>query len=146
MNTPFTAEEIRDNCPPGRTVVTRTSTPGTEPTLTTSRFVECDDHGARTTWVTHGLDGTVLGEGSGHATWEELRRHAAFPEDRTTVAEATISTTLGECRCRHYRVVTDDTIKEFWFDTARPGMPILVVETRPDGSEVRTEVVEDRVD
>lgn len=146
MNTPYTAEQIRANCPPGRTVVTHTVGATTGPTWTTSRFVACDADGAVTTWETRAEDGSPIGEGSGRATWEELRRHAAFPGDRTTVDEVTVSTALGESRCRRYRVAGDDATREFWFADDRPGMPILVVETRSDGTEVRTEVVEDRID
>lgn len=146
MNTPYTAEQIRMNCPPGRTVVTRTDVPGTAATSTTSRFVECDDEGALTTWETRADDGTVLDEGGRRATWEELRLHASFPDDRTTVDEVVVTTALGESRCRHYRVSADDVVREFWFADDRPGMPILVVETRRDGTVARTEVVEDRIE
>jgi len=146
VNTPYTADQIRENCPPGRTVVTRTEVPGAAPTWTTSRFAESDAEGARTTWETRSDDGTVLDGGSRRATWEELRLHASFPPDRTTVDDVVVATALGESRCHHYRVEGDGAAREFWFAVDRPGMPILVIEHRPDGTAARTEVVEDRVE
>ena len=43
--TPFTAEEIRRGCPPGRTIRMLVEIEGVEPAYRVNRFVGCDEAG-----------------------------------------------------------------------------------------------------
>ena len=89
------------------------------------------------------LDGTRLGEvESDRVTWEDLRAHASFPADATTIASETVSTALGSLDCLRYTVVDEETSNDFWFATSLPGMPIQSV-TRVAGEVVTTVSVMD---
>lgn len=145
MRTPFTADQIRGNCPTGRTTVTVATAPDGSTTRQVSRFVRTDADGAEISWEVVGADGSVVEKGASIATWEELRRHALFPADRTSRDEVTITTALGQSTCLHYMVEAPDATREFWFDLDRPGMPILTRSTTVDGDVSGTEVVSDVV-
>lgn len=113
--TPFTADEIRRGCPVGRTVTTRTETDeGVETSV--SRFVECDEEGARFESVS----------GSRRVSWLDLQEHASFPAEITEIAEEDIETPLGRLDCLRYRVEREGQTHTFWFDKERPGMPVMV--------------------
>lgn len=143
MRTPFTAEEIRDGCPPGRTVVTRSTAPDGSVTMETTRFVACDEEGAEIAWSAAAPDGTTTAAAPQRSSWEDLRLHAAFPPDRTTHELVTIETALGVSTCHHYRVERGDSVMDLWFATDRPGMPIMTRHSAPDGAVATTEVVSD---
>jgi hypothetical protein len=126
--TPFTAEEIRAGCPPGRVIVLRVEVDGQLPFLRTNRFVECDDEGALIERSRSSLEGESLGHPlAKRSTWLELQRHAAFPADRTEIASTTLDSPLGVLECLHYTVFDGDDIDDFWFSPAYPGMPVKVV-------------------
>ena len=136
--TPFTADEIRAGCPAGRIIRMQVSEDGATPFLRVSRFVSCDAQGAVLERSRQSLDGTRLGEvESDRVTWEDLRAHASFPADATTIASETISTALGALECLRYTVVEEETSNDFWFATSLPGMPIQYV-TRVGGEVVTT--------
>ncbi len=127
--TPFTAEEIRAGCPPGRTVTTQTtSKDGTTVSVTT--FLEGNDVGAQCDF-----DGE-----RGFVTWEGLRAHASFPADATTITEETITTALGTFDCLRYDVARESGIDRFWFAKNLPGMPIRI-ESEAGGLVVSTSTV-----
>ncbi|MEM9071908.1 MAG: hypothetical protein AAGE52_25590 [Myxococcota bacterium] len=119
--TPFTAAQIRDACPPGRVDTFRLSAEATmqmafgEHTATGVRF---------TTTVTAGSQAAEPEEGE--ATWEELRLHASYPAEATTIAEETVETPAGSFRALHYTVVDADaqTTTHAWFAHERPGPPV----------------------
>lgn len=90
-----------------------TTSDGVE-TTSMSRFSECDAEGA-----------TITSDGQAHrVTWRDLQAHASFPAESTAIANETISTPLGELECLRYVTTRDDGTHTFWFDTARPGMPV----------------------
>ena len=132
--TPFTAAEIREGCPAGRTVTARTEAMGEPDRVDVTVFVETDP------------DGTLMeSNGRRHrVSWLDLQNHASFPAAVTTVTEDMIEIPLGAMECLCYRVVSDDTVSTFWFAKGRPGMPVLFT-TESNGSLVSTTFVIDDV-
>lgn len=128
--TPFTADEIRSGCPPGRSVTARTEAMGQPDRVDLTVFVETD------------ADGAVLeSNGTRHrVTWRELQGHASFPAAMTTITEEAVQTPLGDMECLSYRVVSGNAASTFWFAKERPGMPVLFT-VEEDGSLVSTTIV-----
>lgn len=134
--TPFTAEEIRGGCPPGRTIWMHVEVAGETPFLRVSRFVQCDEAGATLERARTSLAGVPLGEPDvGRVTWRELQAHASFPEDATTIEAERITTAIGEVDCLRYTVQGGDGEQVFWFATDLPGMPVRYL-TRTGGETV----------
>lgn len=129
--TPFTAAEIRDNCPPGRTTHLRVASKGEPPVITITRFVSRDSEGGeQETWMTD-ESGTPLGDVSRSSfAWTDLQAHASFPAATTSVGSETIETELGTFDCHRYIVTRDDGVSTFWFASELPGMPILFTTVR----------------
>jgi hypothetical protein len=141
--TPFTAEQIRAGCPPGRTIRMRVDSEGETPFLRVSRFVSCDESGAVLERSRQSLEGVVLDPPeAGLVTWRELQAHASFPVEVTTIEEETISTAIGDLECLRYAVRDGGTEEVFWFAKSLPGMPIQYV-TRVGGKVVETVSVVD---
>jgi hypothetical protein len=141
--TPFTADEIRGGCPPGRTIRLRVDAVGETPFHRVSRFVECDETGATMERSRLSLDGSPLAEPElDRVTWRDLQAHASFPADDTTIESERIETAIGELDCLRYRVHEGATDEVFWFAKDLPGMPIQCV-TRTDGQVVTTVSVVD---
>ena len=123
--TPFTADEIRAGCPPGRTVQLLIEPAGGEPQLRMHRFAESDAEGAWYETQDLTMDGTPLGElGRQWVTWAELQSHASFPAEGTEIGEEVLETELGRHACLRYTVRNGEEVRTFWFDRALPGMPI----------------------
>lgn len=128
--TPFTAYEIRQACPAGRTLTARTEAAGEPDRVDVTIFVETDEKGA-----------LVESNGQRHrVTWQELQNHASFPAEMTTIHDDVVEGPLGRLDCLSYRVVADDTVSTFWFEKGRPGMPVLFT-TEVDGALVSTTMV-----
>ncbi|MGH3361785.1 MAG: hypothetical protein ACRDOM_04930 [Nocardioides sp.] len=141
--TPFTADEIRDGCPAGRTVRFRVDVVGETPIVRVSRFVECDDVGATLERSRWSLEGSALAEPSvERATWRDLQAHASFPAHDTTIESERIETAIGGFDCLRYTVRNGATDEVYWFATDLPGMPVQSV-TREDGQVVATVTVVD---
>jgi hypothetical protein len=136
--TPFTADEIRDGCPAGRTIRLRIDVEGESPFHRVSRFIECDEVGATMERSRLSLDGSVLAEPEvDRVTWRDLQAHASFPADDTTIEPERIETAIGELDCLRYTVREGATDEVFWFAKDLPGMPIQSL-TRTDGQVVVT--------
>ncbi|MCB2176037.1 MAG: hypothetical protein KQH57_09535 [Actinomycetales bacterium] len=147
LPTPFTAEQIRGNCPAGRTVRTLVETPDEPPFHQVERFDEVDAHGAHLEIWTEKADGTRTPAERSHATWEELRAHAEFPADSTEHGRVMLTTPLGELLCTRYTVTRPDgRVSTFWFDPGRPGMPVAYEHLGADGEpEVSVTMISDEV-
>jgi len=128
--TPFTAEEILQGCPAGRTVTARTEASGEPDRVDLTVFAEVDE------------EGTVMeSNGRRHrVTWRDLQAHASFPAGVTTIAEEMIEIPLGQMECLSYRVDSGNTASTFWFAKERPGMPVLFT-TEHDGDLISTTFV-----
>jgi Rifampin ADP-ribosyl transferase len=108
------------------------------PFLRVSRFVSVSEGGALLERSRQSLDGTRLGEvETDRVTWADLRAHASFPVEATTIEDETISTAIGDLDCLRYTVRDGESENVFWFAKSLPGMPIQSL-TRLDGSVVST--------
>ena len=147
LATPFTAEQIRANCPAGRTVRTEVETPDEPPFHQVQRFDEVDAHGAHLEEWTEKADGTRTPAERSHVTWDQLRSHAEFPADSTEHERVMLTTPLGELLCDRYTVTRPDgRVSTFWFDTGRPGMPVAYEHLGADGEPtVSVMIVSDEV-
>ena len=143
--TPFTADEIRDGCRPGRQI-SREATANGRTTRSTSRYLSADDDGGDIETTAYADDGSVAEREVERVTWAELQGHAAFPAERTTIEQVRLDTPMGAADCLLYTVTADDVVRRFWFDTRRPGMPVRV-ETEEAGvvTAVRAVVADERV-
>ena len=134
--TPFSAQEIRQGCPPGRTVRALVVRAGEEPYVRVIRFSTGDEEGADQEVWTEMLDGTRLTETeTGHSNWRERQGHASMPADRTEVTEEEIVIPAGRFACVRYTRTDEETVNVFWFAKAAPGMP-LKFEKRIDDKTV----------
>jgi hypothetical protein len=142
--TPFTADEIRDGCRPGR-LITVEATAGGQTTRSTNRYLSGDDEGGELEQAVRDASGAVVEREVERVTWAELQAHAAFPADRTTVERARLDTPMGPADCLLYTVTDGGVARRFWFDTGRPGMPVRV-ETEEAGAvtAVRAVVADER--
>jgi len=129
LPTPFSAAQIREGCPVGRTIRVREDAAGEPPAFRRIVFVEADADGAVTEVQATDADGRPHGEPSrGQSTWLDLQRHASQPADATRVDEVEISLSFGDFPCWHYVVQRPDAELRFWFAKDLPGMPVLVEE------------------
>jgi hypothetical protein len=134
--TPFSAQEIRQGCPPGRTVRTLVVQAGQEPHVRVTRFLTGDEDGGDQEFWDEMLDGTRLTEPEiAHSVWRELQGHASMPADRTDVTEEEIEIPAGRFACVRYTRRDEARVGVFWFAKAAPGMP-LKFEKRVDGKTV----------
>lgn len=132
--TPFTAAEIKEGCPPGRTIHILVEETGRDDYVRVNRFVAGDETGA-TVEVRH-LDagGKPFGPvETSEVTWEVFQSHASFPRDVVTISDETLDTPLGALACLLYTVEDEDTTSRFWFAKSLPGMPVRY-ETVADGT------------
>ena len=125
LPTPFTAAEIREGCPPGRTLRFRIERAGEDPAIRVSRYVETDADGAVQESWTEDLDGRRLSDPERErSTWLELQEHASFPRATTERAEGELGTPAGRFACLLYTRNDPDATWRFWFARDLPGQPI----------------------
>jgi len=124
LPTPFTADEIREACRPGRELRMRVERAGQAPTIRVACYVGGDAKAAdQESWEE--LAGERLGEPErNRETWLELQDHASFPSANTAVSEETIEIPLGRFACLRYTQAVDDGMRTFWFAVDLPGQPI----------------------
>ena len=125
LPTPFTADEIRAACRPGRELRLRVERFGQDPVVHVARYVDGDEERA----VQESWDETLGGERLGEPettseTWLELQAHASFPAVATEVGEETIDIPAGRFACRRYIETVEDGRRSFWFATDLPGQPV----------------------
>ena len=134
--TPFSADEIRRGCPPGRTIRTLVVRAGQDPIVHVIRFLTGDEDGADQESWNETPDGIRLSDTeTGHSNWRELQGHASMPADRTDVTEEEIEIPAGRYACLRYTRTDEDGVGVFWFAKSAPGMP-LKFERRVDGQTV----------
>jgi hypothetical protein len=136
LPTPFTAEEIRRGCPPGRTVRSLVERAAQEPYVRVTRFVSGDADGAEQESWTETPDGTRLTEPErGWSTWLGFQEHASMPAATTEIADEEIDIPAGRFTCLRYTTRDGDSVSTFWFARSAPGMP-LRYEERVNGQVV----------
>lgn len=139
--TPFTAQQIREGCPAGRSDTYQIQKIGEDPVLRQTTFTNSTADGAEFRAVMKTQDGVAIGEPqTATATWEELRKHAEYPAKNTTIIEGQVVVPAGTFASRHYIVVseTDDGKAQethAWFATELPGPPVLF-QTKVEGTVV----------
>ena len=134
LPTPFSAAQIRDGCPVGRTIRLREESAGEPPTFRRIVFTEVDTEASVQELQATDADGTPIGEASlGTATWLDLQRHASQPADATSVEEVRLALPFGDFDCWLYTVRRPDGELRFWFAKELPGMPVQI-ERWVDGS------------
>lgn len=136
--TPFTAEEIRAATPRGRTLTVHQEAGGPGAGVTSIRitYAEVSEDGAVQVRATDGPQSPAPLE----VTWLQLQGHASFPTATTARERVVLDHTLGRLDCWRYTATDGDEVDTFWFDVARPGMPVLV-ESRRGGELVSTMTV-----
>ncbi len=138
---PFTSAQIREACPDGHTLDIVTTRDGE--VVDRRRTVYFHPEEAEVSIRVTALDthGETVGEPmEARSTWDDLRNHAVFPGDITTVTRETIETPLGRLECARYDVASGEVTLVFWFSSEYPGMPIRYA-TVSDGHEVETTTV-----
>jgi hypothetical protein len=144
--TPFTADEIRQGCPPGRTIRLLVELNGAEPFVRINRFTDCDAHGATLERMRLGADGEPMDPVEAHrSTWLELQAHASFPADRSTIVPETIEIPIGVLECLRYTVTDGSSVETFWFAKSAPGMPVKVVGREAGRVTGTVTMIDDRV-
>ena len=129
LPTPFSAAQIRDGCPAGRTIRIREETPDAPPAFRRIRFVEVDADGAVQEFLATDADGRPIGEPTRrHSTWLDLQRHASQDAAATTVDEVGLTLPFGDFACWRYIVQRPEAELRFWFAKQLPGMPARVEE------------------
>ena len=125
LPTPFAAADIREGCPPGRTLRIRIERAGEDPVIRVVRYVETDADGAiQESWA-EGLDGSRLSDPERErSTWFELQEHASFPVASTERTEEDLTIRAGRFACLRYTRTDPDAIWRFWFAHDLPGQPV----------------------
>jgi hypothetical protein len=125
LPTPFTANEIRDACQPGRTVRSLVEEEGAEPYVHVTRFVTATAKGAEQESWNEGLDGSPVSEPvRRQSTWIEFQEHASFPSATTHIDEETVEIPAGRFEMLRYTQRDGSAVRTFWFAKSAPGMPL----------------------
>lgn len=138
---PFTAEQIRRGTPNGHTLDIVTTREGEVVDRRRTIYFDPDETSVSMRLAALSEAGVLDADAmEARTTWADLRDHAVFPEETTTVTEETIDTPLGSLPCTHYDVASGETTQAYWFAPAHPGMPIRYA-TLSDGVEVEVTTV-----
>jgi hypothetical protein len=125
LPTPFTADEIRDGCQPGRTVRSLVEEAGQPPYIHVTRFVGATPGGAKQEAWDEDLDGTRRGDPlRRHSTWLDFQSHASFPAASTQVSEEEMEIPAGRFEMLRYTQHEGSVVRSFWFARSAPGMPL----------------------
>jgi hypothetical protein len=142
--TPFSADEIRDGCPAGRTIGLLIELRDGDPYLTINRFVAVDDEGADHETESLTMDGEPMNETAKLRTkWIDFQSHASFPEKQTEIVTEVLETRMGDLRCKRYTVTDGPTTDVYWFAEEKPGMPVKVETSGPGGVTYRMTMIND---
>jgi hypothetical protein len=147
---PFTAREIRDATPAGRTYVFAVRREGGPMMQRIIEFTKVDEKGASLRMSMKAADGSEPGPPrESEATWAEFVGHATYPGARTVIEPTEVEVPLGRFRGRRYRVLnrTDEgglELTDAVFADELPGAPVRHV-VSVDGKEISfMELVEHR--
>lgn len=125
LPTPFSADEIRVGCQPGRALRSLVVEADRDPIVRVTRFVSADGGGAEQESWEEALDGRQLGEPvRRRSTWLSLQEHASFPAATTERTEEEIEIPAGRFDCLRYTTREGETVRTFWFARSAPGMPL----------------------
>jgi hypothetical protein len=140
--TPFSTDQIREACAPGRRNVYRVTAAGAEPYLDTWTFDGGDAIRGEMTHLRTGIDGMPRSEVErSRATWDELRAHASYPLATTSLSASTVTTTAGTFEGWLYETVDGESVTRAWFARGLPGPPVLIVTERAGVEVFRYELM-----
>ncbi|PKQ18211.1 MAG: hypothetical protein CVT68_04530 [Actinobacteria bacterium HGW-Actinobacteria-8] len=135
---PFTSAQIRDACPDGHTLDILTTRDGEVVDRRRTVYFDPDESAVSIRVTALDAHGETVGESmEARSTWDDLRDHAVFRGEVTTVTRETIETPLGRLECARYDVASGEVTLVFWFSGEHPGMPMRYA-TVSDGHEVET--------
>jgi len=138
---PFTSAQIREACPDGHTLDIVTTRDGEVVDRRRTTYFHPEDAAVSIRVTALDASGEPVGEPmEARSTWDELRDHAVFPGEVTTVTSETIETPLGRLDCARYDVASGEVTLVFWFSSEFPGTPIRHA-TVSDGHEAETTIV-----
>ena len=141
LPTPFSATDIRNGCPLGRTIQVQSEARGGELTFRQIRFVEVDADSAVQEFQSTDAEGRPLGEPTRQrSSWRELQQHASQPAATSAIDEVDLALPFGTEACWRYTVSGLEESATFWFAKNRAGMPVQV-ERHVDGELVSRSVV-----
>ncbi|MEO8470037.1 MAG: hypothetical protein ABI573_10270 [Chloroflexota bacterium] len=141
LPTPFSADEIRIGCPPGRTVRSLVREAEGDPYLGMTRFVTGDAEGADQEFWRETPDGIRLTEPQRRrSTWLEFQGHASMSSATTEITEEDIEIPAGHFAYVRYTRTEGDSVSAFWFAMAAPGLP-MKFEMREAGRLVYSSIV-----
>jgi hypothetical protein len=135
--TPYTAEQIRQATPVGRTYEFRIESPGKPAMRRVITFTRVAEGDAEMTATTLDGSGKPIGEPKvTQVPWEELRKHAEFPKSAVTIDEQRVTVPIGTFDCIRYTVKEDaGEVTQYYFAKNMPGAPVLFL-TDKDGQRV----------
>lgn len=126
---PFTADEIREASPAGRTYRFKLDGEEAKGAHVEMEFVEADEDGCTMERRLYDAKGEIIGEAERkESTWEELMRLASYPKDATTIAKAKVVTPAGEFDGVVYTMTEIKNgrtlVTRASFATSLPGAPV----------------------
>lgn len=132
--TPFSAEEIHQGCPDGRTTRYRIEAHNRPVMYQVSIFLNGTAEGtAFRAWQENEQGQPVGGPMESKATWEELQAHASFPAADTRITTEIFTTPAGTYDCWLYEVTAEKDnqrqVSRFWFARSLPGPPVCFEKT-----------------
>lgn len=143
LPTPFTADEIREGCQPGRTVRSLVEEANEPPYFHVTRFVRATAEGAEQESWDEELDGRPRGEPRRRSsTWLEFQQHASFPAANTEVSEEETEFPAGRFATLRYTQREGPVVRSFWFARVAPGMPLRYEEWDGEALVYRSTAVE----
>ncbi len=145
LETPFTAEQIRDVWQPGFRLVLYSAAPGKEPQRLGWSVVSADADGVE-------IERAILDDNgkpteppiARRSSWVELRDHARFAAADATRLEQRRMTPMGEYDGWVYTVrdTRADSITEYFFAHELPGPPVIMIVRRGGGGDVVRELLQ----
>jgi hypothetical protein len=143
---PFTAEQIRDATPEGRTYRFAMRQGAQDAVQLTVRFTKVTPDGATFETTIVDKDGKVLQQTTEESTWQQLVGHAAYPADSTEITEATVEVQAGTFDALLYTVSGEQdgkpVVARRHFARSLPGAPVKTEITVGDQVVFAMELVE----
>ncbi len=136
--TPFSAEQIRAKCEPGRTVVFEVETVGEPLIHQVFHFTKnAAGESVLQSWVEDSERNRIAEVSTMPAEWEVLQSHASFPEAQSSIGVFDVTVPLGTFSCWIFTVRAEEDghklVDRFSFAKVLPGPPILY-EREVDGA------------